>query len=79
VRPTELVEANANDPFVMALRRIEFENGRMLQAQIVFLKSPELLAFRDAISSAIETRHAEVRDRWNNVLEGIGIVTQRPK
>jgi hypothetical protein len=25
---------NANDPFVMALRRIEFESGRLLQAQI---------------------------------------------
>jgi hypothetical protein len=53
IRPAALlpVEASANDPFVMALRRIEFENGRLLQAQILFLKDPELVPFRDAVSS----------------------------
>jgi hypothetical protein len=35
IRPASLlpVEANANDPFVTALRRIEFESSRLLQAQ----------------------------------------------
>ena len=41
IRPAALlpVEANAHDSFVMALRRIEFENGRLLQAQILLLKA----------------------------------------
>jgi hypothetical protein len=46
--------ANANDPFVMAPRRIEFENGRLFQAQILFLKGPELAPFRGAVSSALK-------------------------
>ena len=47
IRPTALlpVEANGNDPFVIALRRIEFENGRLLQAKILLLKGPELVPF----------------------------------
>jgi len=67
-------EANANDPFVMALRRIEFESSRLLQAQILFLKGPDLLPFRDSVSTALERRHAEVRRLWNETLESIGVV-----
>ena len=35
IRPASLlpVDANTNDPFVTALRRIEFESSRLLQAQ----------------------------------------------
>ena len=75
IRPAALlpVEANANDPFAMALRRIEFESGRVLQAQILFLKGPELLPFRDAISAALERRHVELRKLWAEALEGVGI------
>ena len=75
IRPAALlpVEANAADPFVMALRRIEFESGRLLQAQILFLKGPDLLPFRDAVSTALEKRHAEVRRHWREMLAGIGI------
>ena len=38
IRPAALlpVKVNAHDPFVMALRRIEFESGRLLQALVVF-------------------------------------------
>jgi hypothetical protein len=75
IRPAALlpVEASANDPFVMALRRIEFESGRLLQAQILFLKGPDLLPFRDAVSAALEKRHADVRKLWSETLESVGI------
>lgn len=75
VRPAALLptEANAADPFVMALRRIEFESGRLLQAQILFLKGHNLVPFRDAISATLEKRHAELRRLWREMLEGIGI------
>jgi hypothetical protein len=77
IRPAALlpVKANANDPFVTALRRIEFENGRLLQAQILFLKGPELVPFRAAVSSALERRHAEIRKLWSEALEGVGVIT----
>jgi hypothetical protein len=76
LRPAALLptEASANDPFVTALRRIEFESSRLLQAQILYLKGSDLLPFRDAVSAALERRHAELRRLWNETLEGIGIV-----
>ena len=79
IRPAVLlpVEVDANDPFVMALRRIEFESGRLLQAQILFLKGPELVPFRDAVSSALERRHAEIARLWAEALEGVGISIPR--
>ena len=75
IRPAALlpVEANANDPFVTALRRIEFENGRLLQAQFLFLKTP----FRNAVSSALERRHTEIGKLWAEALEGVGITIPR--
>ncbi|MGX1321633.1 hypothetical protein AB7M17_005086 [Bradyrhizobium sp. USDA 377] len=78
IRPAALLptDANANDPFVTALRRIEFESGRLLQAQILFLKGPDLLPFRDAVSAALDRRHAEVRRLWNETLKSIGVVPQ---
>jgi hypothetical protein len=75
IRPAALlpVEANATDPFVTALRRVEFENGRLLQAQIQFLKGQELLPFRDVVSAALAKRHAEIRKLWAEALEGVGM------
>ena len=75
IRPAALlpVEANAHDPFVMALRRIEFESSRLLQAQILFLKGEDLLPFRDAVSAGLEGRHAEVRRLWCEMLQSVGI------
>lgn len=75
IRPAALlpVEANPNDPFAMALRRVEFESGRLLQAQIMFLKGESLVPFRDAVSAALERRHAEVRRLWREMLESVGI------
>ncbi|MGW1423460.1 hypothetical protein ACWAT4_25465 [Bradyrhizobium manausense] len=75
IRPAALlpVEANTQDPFVMALRRIEFESGRLLQAQILFLKSADLAPHRDVVSAALAQRHAGVRKLWRELLGSIGI------
>jgi hypothetical protein len=75
VRPAALLpeKASAEDPFVMALRRIEFESGRLMQAQIMFLKGQDLLPFRDVVNAAVERRHQEVRELWDTMLGGIGI------
>lgn len=75
IRPAALlpVTADAHDPFVMALRRIEFESGRLLQAQIMFLKGDTLLPFRSIVSAALERRHAEVRRLWREMLQSMGI------
>ena len=75
IRPAALlpVEASALDPFVTALRRIEFESSRLIQAQILFLKSDELKPVREAVSAAVETRHRQVGKLWTELLEGIGI------
>jgi hypothetical protein len=76
IRPAALLPAdvNANDPFAMALRRIEFESSRLLQAQILFLKGPELLPFRNSVSVTLERRHAEVRRLWREAQDSVGIV-----
>lgn len=75
IRPAALLppEVSGSDPFAMALRRVEFESGHLLQAQILFLKSAELTPFRDMISSTLETRHAEIRELWVRALAGVGI------
>jgi hypothetical protein len=75
IRPAALlpVEASAEDPFVVTLRRIEFESSRLIQAQIHFLKSDELKLEREAVSAAVEGRHRQVRKLWAELLHGIGI------
>ena len=77
IRPAALlpVEANAQDPFVMALRRIEFESSRLLQAQIILLKGPDLAPFRNAVTTALEQRHRDVRKMWGDALAGVGITS----
>jgi hypothetical protein len=80
IRPAALlpIDAQAEDPFVQALRRIEFESGRLVQAQIAFLKSPDLLPVRETVNSAVERRHLQVRALWNEMLQSIGIKTVSP-
>lgn len=75
IRPAALLplEAAALDPFVVALRRIEFESARLMQAQIVFLKDPEFLPVRRDVNAAVERRHTQVRELWSAMLTGIGI------
>jgi hypothetical protein len=78
IRPAALLPdaSSPEDPFVMALRRIEFESGRTMQAQILLLKGQDLLPFRDAVNAAVERRHAQVRELWDAMLGGIGV--ERP-
>jgi hypothetical protein len=57
----------------MALRRIELESSRLLQAQIILLKGPDLAPFRDAVSVSLERRHAEIHKLWTEALDGLGI------
>ena len=75
VRPAALLpqDAAAQDPFALALRRIEFESGRVMQPQIMFLKSADLLPFRSAVNAAVEGRHFQVRKLWREMLAGIGV------
>ena len=75
IRPAALLpdRALAQDPFVIALRRIEFESSRMIQAQILFLKGQELLPYRDLVNAAVEQRHRQVRGLWDAMLRGIGL------
>lgn len=80
IRPAALLptDANSNDPFVMALRRVEFEDGRLLQAQILFLKNPELVPFRNSVSSALERRRAQIGALWAQALGSVGIHLPAP-
>jgi hypothetical protein len=75
IRPAALLPDNAaaDDPFVMALRRIEFDSSRLMQAQIIFLKGRDLLPYRDAVSAAVESRHLQVRKLWTEMLAGVGV------
>lgn len=79
IRPAALLpdQVAAGDPFVIALRRIEFESGRLIQAQIVFLKGPDLLLYREAVSTAVESRHLQVRKLWTEMLAGIGVTEDK--
>ena len=75
IRPAALLPDNvlAQDPFTLAVRKIEFESGRVMQAQILLLKSSELLPLRTAVNTALETRHLQVRRLWQEMLDGIGV------
>jgi hypothetical protein len=79
IRPAALLppEAAPLDPFVIALRRIEFESARLMQAQILFLKDPARLPVRDDVNFAVERRHAQVRELWLAMLESIGVPRDR--
>ena len=81
IRPAALlpVEAPALDPFALSLRKIEFESGRLMQGQILFLKSSELFPLRDAVNTAVESRHLQVRRLWDEMLAGIGVDRRKPQ
>jgi hypothetical protein len=75
IRPAALLPESAPvlDPFALALRKIEAESNRLIQAQILFLKNADLLPFRGAVNAAVESRHAQVRGLWDDMLSGIGV------
>ena len=71
-------ETSAPDPFALASRKIEFESGRVMQAQIMFLKSADLLPLRNAVTAAVESRHLQVRKLWEETLTGLGVERCEP-
>jgi hypothetical protein len=77
IRPAALLPEGFpdEDPFALAMRRIEFESGRLMQAQILFLKGPQLAHVRDVVASAVESRHSQVRELWQNLLRSMEIDT----
>lgn len=79
IRPAALLpdRVPAEDSFVVALRRIEFESGRLMQAQIIFLKGHDLLPYREPVSAAVESRHLQVRKLWTEMLAGIGVAEDK--
>jgi hypothetical protein len=64
-----------NNAFALAMKRVEFESGRLMHAQIVFLKSQQLVPVRPAVSAAVERRHSQVRQLWDEMLRGLEIET----
>lgn len=77
IRPAALLPetANAMDPFVQAMRHIEFESGRLMQAQIIFLKSPQFHSVRDEVAAAVERRHEQMREHLRSMLLGLEVET----
>jgi hypothetical protein len=75
IRPAALLPEGYpdDDPFALALRRVEFESGRLMQAQILFLKGPQLLPVRDEVASAVERRHSQIRELWQNMLHAMDV------
>jgi hypothetical protein len=78
IRPAALLPEGVAplDPFVQAMRRIEFESGRLLQAQILFLKGPQLADVRDQVADAVERRHDQVRELWTAMLQGLNVAVE---
>jgi hypothetical protein len=78
IRPAALLPEGVAplDPFVQAMRRIEFESGRLLQAQILFLKGPELADVRNQVADAVEQRHGQVHELWTSMLKGLNIAVE---
>jgi hypothetical protein len=75
IRPATILPEHIrlSDPFAAALRRIELEGSRIAQAQLRFLKSPELRPARDAIETAVDQRYTRLRQLWNELLSDLGV------
>src|SRR5258707_2213895 len=73
IRPAALlaVEAQAEDPFVTALRRIEVGKSRIIQAQNLFLQSDDLKTGSQAVNSAGRKRLLHGRALWSELDAGI--------
>lgn len=70
IRPAAILPETAkqDDPFNVALMRIEAESSRLIQAQILFLKGPMLAEARDRVSDAVAFRHEQVAGLWEGVV-----------
>jgi hypothetical protein len=78
IRPAVLLPQHMaeSDPFAAALKRIELDGSRVVQAQIRFLKSAELMPARDAISTAVDRRHRQLRLLWTELLSSMGVTLE---
>jgi len=63
-----LEQAPLSDPFAAALRRIDFESSRIVQAQTCYLKSQGLAPTREAMAAAVDRRHLQLRELWTEPL-----------
>jgi hypothetical protein len=57
------------------MRHIEFESGRLMQAQIIFLKGPQFHHVRDDVAAAVDRRHEQVREHLTSMLLGLEVET----
>lgn len=62
-------EIEANDPYAMALRRIEQDNGRMIQSQITLLRSTAPAMPEDERDGLIEEKQELVNEVFDHFLE----------
>jgi hypothetical protein len=78
IRPaTVFPDSPLTEPFVVALRRIEFESGRLIQAQMLVLKDQRFLSQRTLIVSAVERRHAQIQALWTEMLKSLGLTERQ--
>jgi hypothetical protein len=77
IRPAALLPEAVDmmDPFAQAMRHIEFESGRLMQAQIIFLKGPQFHHVRDEVAAAVERRHEQMREHLSSMLLGLEVET----
>lgn len=77
IRPAALLPESIDvmDPFAQAMRHIEFESGRLMQAQIIFLKSPQFHDIRDEVAAEVERRHEQMREHLTSMLLGLEVET----
>ena len=75
IRPAGLLPNGAapTDPFVQALQHIEFESGGVIQAQTIVLRESALSQDTTVVSGAVERRHAQLRELWSGMLQGLGL------
>ena len=67
--PVIPVKADELDPFVVAIRRIEQENGRMIQAQIRLLKEMPVSMSLDERERVVEEEQAIVDEAFTRFLD----------
>ncbi len=62
-------DIDATDPYAVALRRIEQDNGRMIQSQIVLLRSTAAAMPEDERDTLIEEKQDLVNEVFSNFLQ----------
>ncbi len=73
LRPATLLPANANpaDPFVLALRTLDVESGRLIQSPAAILRHPTFGPRQDAVQQRLDSRYTQVRGLWAEVVAAV--------